>query len=640
MTGSRDRHPKRNSSTDSSSSDSSSSSSSSSSSEEKRHHRHHKKDGKKESRCNSEHSEIECYSNDKEYKNKDRKDRKHRKDSSSDCSDSSSSSSSSCSSEHKFDMNDIYQYFKNRLITDNHLMVTGSNAYLFAGNKENQDIPLLHQVKFENIYLDYNIEITHADSPFFVREDGIYMIFFAMATDASAQFTLFVNGIENPLTRLGTNSGAGQVISRHLVALKKDDNVVIRNYLSQNTVTSQTKSGGLLDGNDLAAIFVKIAPLYAAKECCEELKCLSRKKLRLFKTLTKKLVMDTELMVKGFNVTGSFYNTIEQTVNTESDVVFGAFQNVNGLQWNPTGANPEQIKVLEDGVYKLFFICNTNKPSQLTFCVNGIPDETTIAGSNRGAGQVTTRCLLTLKKNDIVTVRNHTSANGDIVISQNAGGFETSINAILTLIKIAPIVKAEVKPVGCKIEKKFECYYEKFRNYLLCKDWLQVAGSPAYLSMIDSSPQTLAVNEAASYSTNVLEKDVWHQQGKDWIKIKKSGIYDILIDNITDEPAQYTLFVNDNPDLSAVFGRDSGAAGTLLRQIVKLNKGDKVQVRNYTSHPGTIRSSVNAGGDLVDINKQFILFLLTPTCEPHMHHQPQPQTQPQVKCTKDDKCKK
>jgi len=343
--------------------------------------------------------------------------------------------------------------------------------------------------------------------------------------------------------------------------------------------------------------------------------------------------MDTELMVKGFNVTGSFYNTIEQIVNTESDVVFGALQNVNGLQWNPTGSNPEQIKVLEDGVYKLFFMCNTNKPTQVCLCVNGVPDETTIAGSNRGAGQVSIRALLTLKQNDIISVRNHTSANGSIVVSKNAGGFENGVNVILTMFKIAPIVKAEVKPVECKVEKKFECYYEKFRNYLLCKEWLQVAGSPAYLSMTGASGQQINVNDSISYSTNILDKDIWHQQGRDWIEIQKSGIYDIFVDNITDEPAQLTIFVNNNPNLSTVFGRDSGAARTLMRQLIKLNKGDKVQVRNYTSHPGTIYSAIHAGGNLVGVNKQFALFLLTPTCEPHM-----PPPAPQVKSG--DKCKK
>ena len=606
MPGSRERHHRRNSSSDSSSSSSSSSSS------------QHCKKNRKDKHCSSERSEIECYSNDKECKNKHRKPK---------CDSSSSSSSDS---EHKFDVSQIYQYFKNRLVLDEQLMVAGSDAYIFAGNNVSQNIPQNHTVQFNNDYLKYNIDKTHASSPFYVREDGVYLLFFCMSTDNASQFTVFVNGIVQPLTAVGTNSGAGQVVSRHLLALKKDDNVIIRNFISPNTVTSQPKAGGLITANDLVTLLVKIAPLTTPKENCHELKCLSHKKLRLFKKLTKKLVWDCELMPKGFNVTGSFYNVNEQVVNTESDVVFNALQNVNGLQWNPTSTNPEQIKVLEDGVYKVFFMCNTNTPAQLTICVNGVPDENTTTGSNRGAGQISLRGILSLKKNDVLTVRNHTSANGSIVISKNAGGDEMSVSAILTVFKIANLTRPQIKPVDCKVEKKFNCYYEQFRNYLLCKDWLQINGSDAYLSLVGTSPQEVPINDALSYSTNAIIKNMTHQQGRSYSVIEKSGIYDLFIDNITDEAAQWTLFVNGTPDLSAVFGRDSGAARTLMRQFVKLNKGDSIEVRNYTAHAGTIGTSVNPGGSYVGNNKQFMLFLLTPSCEP----------KPETEECKKDKCKK
>ena len=58
------------------------------------------------------------------------------------------------------------------------------------------------------------------------------------------------------------------------------------------------------------------------------------------------MVCDKELMLKNNNVYGSFYTTLSQTVLTEGDVVFDSISVVNGLQWNPTGSNPEQIKVL------------------------------------------------------------------------------------------------------------------------------------------------------------------------------------------------------------------------------------------------------------------------------------------------------
>jgi len=618
MTGSRDRHHRRSHSSDSSSSSSSSSSS-------------------------DKHSEsnIECYSNEKECKKKDckkrdykkkyckKKDRKHKYHSSSESSSSSSCSSSN--SEHKFDVHQIYQYFKNQMVLDEQLMLAGSSAYIFSGNKENQSIPLNHSLKLSNSYINYQIEKTHDNSPYYVREDGIYLLFLCMSTDSSSQLTVFINGLSQPLNTIGTNSGSGQLISRQLLALKKDDNVVIRNYTSLNTITSQTKAGGLVEANDIVIILVKVAPLTTPKENWDELKCLSHKKLKLFKNLTKKLVADSELMVKGFNVTGTFSNTIEQIINTESDIVFGSFQNVNGLQWNPSNSNPEQVKVLEDGIYKLFFVCNTHTPAQFSICVNGIPDETTTTGSNKGASQISLRCILTLKKDDIITIRNHISANGSITISANAGGFQPTVNVLLTVFKIANITRPEIIPVDCKIEKKFHCYYEQYRNYLLCKKWLQIDGSKAYLDMVGSSPQKVNINNALSFSTNTLIKNMVHQQGKSYLTIEKSGIYDIFVDTITNEPDQWTLFINGNPDLSTVFGRESGAARTIMRQFIKLNKDDVVEVRNYQSHSGTITSSINPGGSSIGNNKQFMLFLLTPTCDDDNDNK---------KCMKDTKCKK
>jgi hypothetical protein len=616
MTSSRNRRTRRSPSSDSSSSSSSDSSSSSqcyTKKNKKEKHKHKHKHHESES-CESKHSEIECFSNEKECKNKDNK---------------HSSSSSSSESEHKFDINQIYQYFKNKLVQDNELMVAGSSAYFYSGNKQNQLIAPNSTAQFANNYQSFNIEKTHPNSPFYVREDGIYIIFFCISTNSSAQFTLFVNGVVQPLTCVGTNSGAGQLVSRQLLALKKDDNVIIRNYISATTVNSECKAGGLIEGNDLVTVFVKLAPLITPKEHHDEVKCLSHKKQRLFKKLTKKLLVDSELMVKGFNTTGSFFNTVQQTVNTETDVVFGAFQNVNGLQWNPTGSNPEQIKVLEDGMYKVFFLCNTHNPAQFTYCINGLPDENTTTGSNKGAGQISLRALLSLKKNDIITVRNHTSANGNIIINAGSGGFQSSVNVLCTIFKIANLTRPEIKTIDCKIEKKFHCYYEQFRNYLLCKKWLQINGSDAYLSMSGASPQEVLINDALSYSTNTEIKNIIHQQGKSHLLIEKSGIYDLFVDTITDEPDQWTLFINGVPDLSTVFGRESGASRTLLRQIIKLNKGDIVDVRNYLSHAGTITTSVNPGGSYIGNNKQFLLFLLTPYCDDYIKKE----------CPKDNKCK-
>jgi hypothetical protein len=355
MPGSRDRHHKKKQSSESSSSSSSSSDSESYQSEslsygdKRRHHKHHHH---KEKKCDSE-SEIACYSNEKKH-----------------CS-SSSSSESEC----EYKMCDIYTYFKNRLLEDPELMVAGSSSYLNCINDATQIIPTNHALDYSTILEQYNVDTYVVNNRFFVREDGYFILFAIAQVDTACQFTIFVNGVAVPSTCIGTNSGAGQVVSRHLLKLNKDDNVVVRDYISSaSSVKSNLYSGGSNPGNDLTFLIMKIAPTHQPHhmhehECHEFMKCLSHQKKKLFHCLTDKLKDDAELMVHGFNVTGTFYSSATQQVMTESGVAYSAFSNVNGMVWNPSSSDPTQIQVFEDGVYKVFFLVNTNTPGQFSIAV-------------------------------------------------------------------------------------------------------------------------------------------------------------------------------------------------------------------------------------------------------------------------------
>jgi len=599
MPGTRDRHHKKKQSSESSSSSSSDSESYQSDSlsfgDKRRHRKHHHR---KEKKCDSE-SEIACYSN--ECKKKE-------------CS--SSTSESEC----EYKMCDIYTYFKNRLVQDKELMVAGSSSYLNCVNDQSQIIPTNHALDYSTIVEQYNADTSVVNNRFFVREDGYFILFAIAQVDSACQFTIFVNGVIVPSTCIGTNSGAGQVISRHLLKLNKDDNVLVRNYISTtNSVKSNLYSGGSNPGNDLTLLLMKIAPTCQPPrmnehECHEFMKCLSHQKKKLFKCLTDKLKDDCELMVRGFNVTGTFYSSAAQQVATESGVAYNAFSNVNGMVWNPSSTDPTQIQVFEDGVYKVFFLVNTNTPGQFSIAVNGVPVETTTQGSSKGAGQISIRSLLDLNKNDIIQVLNHTSSNGSIAVSTNCGGLENNVNVLLSVFKIAPLYKPCIKPVDCKLAERFECYYEKFKKYLLCKDCLQVDGSGAFVSLVSGTIQPVDVNESFVWDTNVHLKEFKHTQGKTEIWVERDGLYDLFVDIATDEPLQLALFVNGVVDPSVIFGRDSGANRCLMRQFVKLNKGDKLEVRNYTSSAGTIHTVANAGGDYIGNNSLFMAFMLHPTC--------------------------
>ncbi len=545
-------------------------------------------------------------------------------------SSTSSSSSSSESEKHKCSFDEIYNYYKYRLINDEHLMVAGSSAYINTNSDTGNAIALNNSVKADQIQLQYHIDYPVLGSPYFVREDGIYIIFFVINSDQAVQFALFVNGLSQDLTRYGNNSGAGQLVLRAMIPLKKDDVVVMRNSESSTSlVTSDLFVGGLESGNDATFLIMKIAPLETHK--CIEWKeeCLSKKKLYLFNKLMEKMLLDTDLMLKGFNIHGSFFNKSVQTVATEGNVIFNELSNVNGLTWD--ALNPDQVVVGEDGIYKIFFICTTGTQAQIAITINGVPLAYTIQGTNKGAGQLSTRTLVELKKGDIITVKNHTSANGSIVLTEHAGGSAQSLSALLTVFKIAPI---RTNPMDCvKLNKHHERCYLKFREFLLHKKCLQIAGSSAYFATTNDTRQILTTGQSLFWMNNVLMNNVSHIQGVREFTIKEDGVYDLFADVSFNEPSQLALFVNGSPDLNTVSGRDSGASRLLVRQFITLYKGDVITINSYQPSAIALHTMVNAGGNLLGQNAVFMAFKLSPICEPVVCP-PKPCKEEKPKCKK------
>jgi hypothetical protein len=395
-----------------------------------------------------------------------------------------------------------------------------------------------------------------------------------------------------------------------MIQLEKDDSVVIRNYQSvSSALETALYVGGLNKGNNQTILLMKIAPLPYERECNEwSLDCLSKRKQYLFKKILDKMLCDKELMLKGFNVHGTFHTNKTQTVITENNIVYDSSSNVAGLGWSDVSG--DQIKICEDGVYKIFFLATTNTSCQFTVYLNNNPIDHSTQGSNRGAGQTSIRVLTECSKGDVITVKNHTSFNGQLVISEYAGGVYPSVSAITTIFKIAP--KCKPSPCDIKLNKYHEKCCESFKKYLLHNKCLQVAGSPAYINVASSTAQLLAINQPLSWELTTLKKEFHHRQCTTSMEVKKDGIYDIFADLITNEPSQLTLFVNGTPDLNTIFGRDSGANRVLMRQFVKLCKGDIVEVRNYESSAGTLHTPLNSGGSRPGHPCFFMAFLLSP----------------------------
>lgn len=538
--------------------------------------------------------------------------KKHKKHSSSSesekCKKKKNHKKESCSSDsdkEKCDINDLYNYYKFKLLTDDDLMIAGSNAYLNVADDNADIIPINAPVEFNKVGEKYNVEYKYAGAPFAVRESGIYIIFFICNVQQASQFTIFVNGLAVPYTTSGNNSGAGQTILRNMLKLKKNDTILVRNYVSSSGAVITSKyDGGLQVGNDSTLLLMKVAP-YEDKHHCHDFNfdCLTKKKKYLFKKVLDKLLLEPNLMLKGFDTHGVFYKTKTQTVSQENDINFEYNNNVNNLTWN--ASSPEKVYINEDGVYKVFCLLTTNTAAQFALTVNGVPDELTTQGTNKGAGQLTLRTFLNLKKGDYLTLRNHTSANS-ITLSQNVGGINDSLSAVMTVFKIAPSDKPDLPNF-----KKCHKDYDKFKCYLLSQDCLQVAGSPSYFSIGSGHHQILNVNDQFNWDVENLKNHVLFAQGNSELIIQKDGIYDIFADIITAEPLQMTLFINGVPDLETVSGRDSGGMRCLMRQFVKLSKGDVIDIRNYQSNSTVVQTTTTIGGALVGQTALFMAFMLS-----------------------------
>jgi hypothetical protein len=472
-------------------------------------------------------------------------------------------------------------------------MVAGSSAYINSVSSTAGTglvIPRSYSTEFTTNTLEYTVEHLHPNSPFYVREDGIYSIFFSITDDGVSQWTTFVNGKAVPSTTVGTNSGAGQVNSRQMLALRKNDGLLIRNFTStSNAVTTVPYAGGELVGTDASILLFKIAPLCLVpkdNEC--EKKCHKHKKL--YKKLLEKMLCDKELMLRGFDVHGDFYSNVSYSYFLGDDVKFDMTNNVSGLEMmigvNPSGSESSLIKVSEEGIYDLVFFIDTTTACQFTMCVNGVPIETTTKGTNRGSGQLTLHSLLALNAGDIVSVRNWKSNTAKIITQEGSGGNLPAMNTNLVIFKCAPLVKPSHQHPECHIPEHYMKCYEEFREFLLHNDKLQVAGSPVFLSTVLNTYQQILLNDSIDFDYNVLTRDAVHIPGHSKIVVEHDGIYNLYVDLITDEPAQITVFVNGVPELNTTTGRDSGSTRVILRQLIKLKCGDELSVRNYQSNPG------------------------------------------------------
>jgi hypothetical protein len=282
------------------------------------------------------------------------------------------------------------------------------------------------------------------------RRDGIYFITIHLTPDGAGQLAIFVNSDPQYDRTFGTFNSSGQTTITYLIPLKANDLVSVRNYESNSAViTIPQIVGGSEPGANAEIVLEKIAPYpekyndrhlqmekyesnSSSSSSSDEKNCHKLK--RKFEMFKKWMKYDPSLMVYGCDCYGSFYSKAEQDVALDANVLYDFNQYVLNMT-HTIGSG--DVTVQKAGIYLFIFIVQTTQLCQFSLFVNGVQNQTTTTGINKGANVLQLRQQIELNAGDVVSIKNHTSATGSVRISKNSGGTLVGVNTEFILYKIA-----------------------------------------------------------------------------------------------------------------------------------------------------------------------------------------------------------
>lgn len=227
------------------------------------------------------------------------------------------------------------------------------------------------------------------------------------------------------------------------------------------------------------------------------------------------------------------------------------------------------------------------------------------------------------------------------------------------------VSESELGEVEHKLTKKMERLYCKFLWKLRREPCLFINGSDAHAAMYSNTVHTIPVGSVVPMDFPQYLVNIVYNPLDSSLTVQRDGLYYFSYTVIFDQPCQIAVFVNNVADPSTVVGNNSGATITVGTQLLRLNAGDKVDLRNWKSN-STLTTAFPAAGDqsIATTNADFALFKIaplvskcgefptpfpTPSCPdcPHEPHTPPPQHPPcppprphSPDCHKDKKCEK
>jgi hypothetical protein len=153
-----------------------------------------------------------------------------------------------------------YEKFRNYLLAQCELQIAGPSAYSEAVSDVVQEITAGNTFDFNYKLENRNVEHIQGSDSFTVKQDGIYDFFVDLATNEAVQLSLYVNGVVEPTTVFGRDSGGARLLLRQFLALKCGDKVTVNNNLSNATsLTTAINAGGQLVGENLQLIAFRLS---------------------------------------------------------------------------------------------------------------------------------------------------------------------------------------------------------------------------------------------------------------------------------------------------------------------------------------------------------------------------------------------
>jgi hypothetical protein len=132
---------------------------------------------------------------------------------------------------------------------------------------------------------------------------------------------------------------------------------------------------------------------------------------------------------------GYIYNLTPQTVAIEADVLFDSNGIITPGIVHILGTS--QIIVNTPGIYEVTFSVSGTQPNQFALFLNGSPVAGTVYGSGAGTQQNNGQAIINIGANNVLTLRNHSSAAA-VGLASVIGGTQANVNASIVIKMLNP----------------------------------------------------------------------------------------------------------------------------------------------------------------------------------------------------------